>query len=109
MFEAPERVLRFAMTERGGPDHEIAVGYSFGNALELSCLGQQRRSAHGRARLAERRLIRIYHAQAAEAQVAHSTSRRTEVEWVARRNQHDAQIFELSGEEQTTFYNFKVA
>src|SRR5271157_4359757 len=108
MFQASKRVLRFAMTDRGGSDHEAAVHDGFGDALVLLRLGQQGRGADGGARLAKCYFIRVHDPQAREAEVAHGASRRAEVERIARRDQYNAQIAELRWLKQTTFYDFNV-
>jgi hypothetical protein len=56
--------------------------------------------ANGGARLAKCLLVRIDHAQAGDAEIAHGPSHRSDVERIAGVHQHNAQPVEFCGHEQ---------
>jgi hypothetical protein len=105
VFESPQRMLQFTVTHRRGSHHERAIRNRRGNGLELFGPCKQLRSTDGGARLAKSRVVRIYHAQAAKAEIAHGARGSAHVERVARRHQHNAQAIEIGRRSQeSSFY-----
>ena len=96
----PQGMVQLAVADGGGSHDERAIGDGVGDALELLRIRKHGRGADGGARLAKGRLVRLDHAQMAEAEVAHGARGRADVERVARRNQNDAQTVEFSRSQQ---------
>jgi hypothetical protein len=98
-------MLQFTASDRRSSYHERAVRDGFGHALELFRAREQRRSSHSGTRFAPRHFVRVHHAQAKKAEVAHGASGGADVERVARTHQDDAQTVEFCrGKQERLFY-----
>ncbi len=87
-----ERMMQFAFAHRGGADHQAAVGDGFGHAAEDLRIQQHLRGANGGARTEVGGFPRSNQPKIPEAEVAHRTRRRADVQRIARAHQHDAQL-----------------
>jgi len=96
----PQGMVQLAVADGSGSHDERAIGDGIRDALELLRIRKHGRGADGRARFAKRRLVRLDHAQMAEAEVAHGARGRANVERIARRDQNDAQTVEFSRSQQ---------
>jgi hypothetical protein len=78
-----------------GSDHQTAIRYCCTYFPIFLGAGEQLRGTHGRARLSKCDLVGVHDPQAQESEVAHSTSRCSQVERIARGDQDDAQVIEF--------------
>ena len=101
IFQAPERMLQFPVTHRRRPYYQRAIGDRLGYALVLLRLLQQRGCADRGFCFAKCHFIGIHYAQAEKPKVAHGTSRSANIERIARRHQHHAQVVGLDLDGQT--------
>jgi hypothetical protein len=105
IFEAPERMLQFAVAHRCGSHHERAIGNSRGHCFKLFGAGKQFRCAHRGTRFAKSRVVGIHDAQASKTEVAHGARGSAHIERVARRHQDNAQTIEIDRSSQaSSFY-----
>lgn len=96
-FEAPERVLQIAVADGGSADDERAIGNGIGHAGKNFRVLENCRGSDGGARFAKRRLVWIDDAQMSAAKIAHRARGCANVEWIARRDEDDAQAVEFAG------------
>ena len=85
-------MIEFAISNGSSPDHQGAISYRFGNTIKLLGSFQQRRTAHGRASLAECEPVGIDDAQTATSKVTHGTGRRADIQRIPRAHQHDDEV-----------------
>lgn len=92
VLEAADGVLQFPVTDGGGADDQAAIGDGVGNGRKFRGLAEQRSGADGGAGFAEGDVVGIDHAQPREAEVGHGAGGSPEVDGVARRDHHHAEV-----------------
>ena len=92
VFDRAKGVLQFAMAERCGSDHEAAIGDRLGQRREFFGIAQDLVRVHRGTSLLKRDVIRVHQPQSREAEVAHGSRCRADVERVARGDQDDPQV-----------------
>ena len=103
-FQRAKRMLQFTMTPSGGPNDKSAIGDCAGDCPMLLRVGEKFRRAYGGTRFAKRQVIRIDHAQIAEAEIAHGASGSANVERIARGHQDHAQAVEFRWKRQDQLF-----
>lgn len=84
-----DRLLRLAMGERAGADNQCAGRDGFGERIRPSSVSQQSFRADGRPGFVPMRLERRHNSKVPESEVGHGARGSADVQWIARRNQHD--------------------
>src|SRR5581483_7477771 len=79
LFQPPQWVSQFAVSQGGSAHHQRALGYRIGDALEFLRVLEQTGCAHGGTRFAERNLVGIHDAQTRESEIAQGASRGADV------------------------------
>ena len=91
LVEATHRMLQLTKADGGCPHNEGAILYGFGDGSKFFGLGEQRRGADGRTRLAESEFVRVHYAKMEKAKVAHGAGGGADVERIARGDKYDPQ------------------
>ena len=91
LIEAAHRVLQLTKAYGCGPYNESAIFDGFSKRLKLLGFGKQGRSADRGARLAKSEFVGVHDTKVEEAKVAHRAGGGTDVERIARGNEHDSQ------------------
>lgn len=84
-----------------GANHQRTIRHGVGDAFVFLCARQQARRTHRRARFAKSYVVRLHYSEMLKSEVGHDAGGRTDVERVARGDQHDAQVIEFEGAQQT--------
>jgi len=95
LLEAMHRMLQLSKAYGGSSDDQRTIRYGVRDGLELLGFDEQRRGAHGGARLAKTELIGVHHTKMEEAEVAHGAGGSADVEGIARGDKHDLEVFKL--------------
>src|SRR5580692_9501948 len=90
IFQPPERVLQFPVTDRRGSDDKRAICDGLGHRLALLRASQQRRRPDRGTRLAKASVVWVDHSQMGKSKVAHGARSRANVERIARSYQDHA-------------------
>ena len=96
MLEAANGMLRLAAANGCSADNERAIRDGFGDGFEFLAAGKKWLSANGGTRFAEGQVVGIHDAQMEEAEIAHGPGGSANVEGIARLDEDDAQMVELS-------------
>jgi len=91
LIEPTHRVLQLALADGRGSDNKSAIFNGFGEGLELLGTGEQRHGSDSGTRLAKSQFIGIHDAKMEEAEVAHGTCGRADVEGIAWGDKNDTQ------------------
>src|SRR5277367_2741227 len=94
------RMLDLARSHCCRAYNERAVGDGFGNARAFCRIAQQLGRADSRLRFAKGELVAVDDTEMQEAEVAHGSRSRSDVERVARRHQHYDDAVELGCSQQ---------
>ena len=94
-FEAVHGLFELARSDCGCSDDEGAIGNCLGDSSVFLGILQKLRRADGGLRFAEGDLITIDDAEAQETEVTHCARSRSDVERVARGDEHDCDAVEL--------------
>src|SRR5271170_3081197 len=91
-LECAQLMMQLAAAGGCGADYERAVGDGFRYRAELFRAGEHRRGSYCRTRFAIRGVVGIYQAQMRAAEIAHGAGGGADIQRIARRDQHDAEI-----------------
>lgn len=102
LLDAAHRMVQMAVAHGCGPDDQRAVAHSRCDGIVLLGAGEKGRGAHGGARFAKASFVRMHHAQAGKAEIAHGAGGRSDIERVARGYEHHAEAIAFGCGEQGT-------
>jgi hypothetical protein len=92
LLQPVQRVCQSAVPDRSGTHHQSAVGNCISHRLKFFRRFQNLARADRRPRLPERNLIWIDHPQPRESKIEHGPRRRSDIQWIARRDQNHAKV-----------------
>lgn len=100
LVEGYDGLFGLAMGKGSGAQDQGAVAYGFGESSEFLCGLEQLSRADGGTRFAPVRLIGRDDAEACKPEVGHGPRHRTDIQWVARRDEDDFDAIALVWSEQ---------
>ena len=99
-------MLRNTAAYGAGANDERTVSDGFRDGIEFFGVGEKSRSVHGGARFAKCEIVGVHHTQMEKAKIAHGARGGTDIERVARVDEHDSKPVELGQSRQgTLLYN----
>ena len=99
-FEASQRMLQVAVTNRGSADDERAIGHSVSNGSKFLGARQNLGAAYCGTRLAKGAFEWVDDPQVLDSEVTQGTGGRADVERISRGNEYDAKTIEFARKRQ---------